>query len=120
MALTDPQSITIGSAIALGRTQDDGGTSIYRSADLTVLETVSAQQTKAGRIRSQIRVDQSKVSADPLTAVNIQQTGSVYIVFDFPKFGFSTAEKIQIFTGLNGQLTATSNKVLTQLLGLEH
>lgn len=120
MALSDPLSITIGSAISLGRTQDDAGTSLYRSADLTVLETATANQTKAGRIRSQVRVDQSKVAADPISALNVQQTGTVWFLFDFPKFGFSTADKIAIYTGLAGQLTASSNAVLTKLLALEH
>lgn len=120
MALADPQTITIGSAISLGRTQDDGGTSLYRSADLTVLETATATQTKAGRVRSSLRVDRAIVAADPISALNVQQTGSVYVVFDFPKFGFSTADKIALFTGLSGQLTASSNLVLTKLLSLEH
>lgn len=120
MALADPQSITLGSAISLGRTQDDGGTSLYRSADLTVLETATAVQTKGGRIRSTLRLDKTVVAADPISAANVQQTGTVYVVFDFPKFGFSQADKIQMMTGLNGQLTASSNLVLTKLLGLEH
>lgn len=120
MALADPQSITLGSAISLGRSQDDGPTSVYRSADLTVLETATSQLTKGGRIRSSLRVDRSIVAADPISAANVQQTGTIYVVFDFPKFGFSQADKIQLFTGLNAQLTASSNLVLTKLLSLEH
>jgi len=120
VALADPQSITIGSAISLGRTQDDAGTSLYRSADLLTLETVSAQITKAKRLRSTLRVDLTKVAADPISAVNTSLTGTVSVVFDFPNFGFSDTDKTNMWSGINTQLTASTNLVLLKILHLEH
>jgi len=65
-------------------------------------------------------VDQDIVAADPISAINKSLTGSCYVVFDYPLFGFSTATKINHFTGLSAQLTATTNLVLTKILQLEH
>lgn len=120
MALADPQSVTIGSAISLGRTQDDAGTSIYRSADLLTMETVSAVLTKAKRLRSTVRLDSTVVAADPISAVNTSLTGTISVVFDFPNFGFSDTVKTNMWAGINTQLTAATNLVLLKILHLEH
>jgi len=122
MSLADPQSITIGSAISLPRVSDDGFKSLYYSADRLVRETMSSQLTtgSSGRTKTLARVDKDVVAADPITALNKSLTGSCYFVFDFPLFGYTTADKIAMFTGLSGQLTASTNAVLTKLLQLEH
>ncbi len=122
MSLADPQSITIGSAISLARVSDDGFKSQYYSADRSTRETVSSLVTKGanGRTKTLFRVDQDIVAADPISAINKSLTGSCYVVFDYPLFGFSTATKINHFTGLSAQLTATTNLVLTKILQLEH
>ncbi len=122
MSLADPQSITIGSAISLARVSDDGFKSQYFSTDRLVRETVSSQYTTGqnGRTKTLVRVDKDVVAADPISTLNRSLTGSVYVVLDFPLLGFSTADKIAMFTGLSGQLTATSNTVLTKVLQLEH
>lgn len=122
MSLADPQSITIGSAISLNRVSDDGFKSQYFSADRLVRETVSSQYTTgaSGRTKTLFRVDKDVVAADPVTALNKSLTGSVYVVLDFPLLGYTTADKINMFTGLSGQLTASTNLVLTKILQLEH
>lgn len=122
MSLADPLSITIGSAISLARVSDDGFESQYYSADRLVRETVSSQLTQGsnGRTKTLVRVDKDVVAADPISSLNKTLTGSAYVVLDFPLFGFSTADKIAIFTGLSGQLTASTNSVLTRVLQLEH
>ncbi len=122
MSLADPQSITIGSAISLPRVSDDGFKSQYFSADRLVRETMSSLLTSGsnGRTKTLARVDKDVVAADPITALNKSLTGSVYFVFDFPLWGYTTADKINMFTGLSGQLTASTNAVLTKLLQLEH
>jgi hypothetical protein len=122
MSLTDPQSITIGSAISLARVSDDGFKSQYFSADRLVRETVSSQYVTGtnGRTKTLFRVDKDVVAADPITALNKSLTGSVYVVFDFPLFGYSTADKIAMFSGVNTQLSASTNAVLTKILQLEH
>ena len=122
MSLADPQSITIGSAISLPRVSDDGFKSQYFSADRLVRETVSSQYSTgaAGRTKTLVRVDKDVIAADPVTALNKSLTGSVYVVFDFPLLGYTTTDKINMFTGLSGQLTASTNLVLTKVLQLEH
>lgn len=120
MALTDPLSITIGAAISLPRVSDDGLLSQYWSADRLVRETVSSQLLSSQRSRTMVRVDKDIVAADPLTAINKSQSGSAYLVLDFPLWGFSTADKIAICTGLFTQLTATSNAMLTKVIQFEH
>jgi len=122
MSLADPQSITIGSAISLARVSDDGFKSQYFSTDRLVRETVSSQYTTGsnGRTKTLVRVDKDVVAADPITALNKSLTGSVYVVFDFPLLGYTTADKIAMFSGLNTQLSASTNLVLTKVLQLEH
>jgi len=122
MSLADPQSITIGSAISLARVSDDGFKSQYFSADRLVRETVSSQYTtgSAGRTKTLVRVDKDVVAVDPISALNKSLTGSVYVVLDFPLIGYSTADKIAMFTGLSTQLTASTNAVLTKVIQLEH
>jgi len=122
MSLADPQSITIGSAISCARVSDDGFKSQYFSSDRLVRETVSSQYTtgSSGRTKTLFRVDKDVVAVDPISALNKSLTGSVYVVFDYPLLGYTTADKIAMFTGLSSQLTATSNTVLTKILQLEH
>jgi len=122
MSLADPQSITIGSAISLARVSDDGFKSQYFSADRLVRETVSSQLTagSSGRTKTLIRVDKDVVATDPISALNKSLTGSVYVVLDFPLLGFTTTDKINMFTGLSTQLTAATNTVLTKVIQLEH
>jgi len=122
MSLADPQSITIGSAISLARVSDDGFKSQYFSADRLVRETVSSQYSTGsnGRTKTLVRVDKDVVATDPISALNRSLTGSVYVVLDFPLIGYSTADKIAMFTGLSSQLTASTNAVLTKVIQLEH
>lgn len=66
MALTDPLSVTIGSAISLPRVSDDGLASKYWSSDRMVREAVSSQLSNS-RGKTMVRVDKDIVAADPLT-----------------------------------------------------
>nr|QDH89558.1 MAG: hypothetical protein H2Rhizo31977e5871_000002 [Leviviridae sp.] len=118
MALPDPLSLTLGGAQSLAKIVDDGLKSQYLTADNLLSEVVSHQVNS--KRRTMIRLDQTKVAADPLTAVNKSLVGSVYTVFDFPLWGFSTADKIALFTALNGQLTASTNALLTRIVNGEH
>lgn len=123
MSLADPQSITIGgTTYSVARVSDDGYKSQYFYADRSVRETVSSQLTKGanGRTKTLFRVDKDVVAADPISALNKSLTGSVYVVLDFPLYGFSTADKIAMYTGMSTQLTASTNAVLTKIVQLEH
>lgn len=118
MALSDPQSITIGSAISLPRVITADRSSVYQSGDGVTTLSVS-QSLSSTRLRTLCRVDRLVVAADPITAVNKSVKGSMYLVSDFPlaNFGFSEADKIAIFTGLTGNLTASTNANLKAILG---
>lgn len=87
--LADPQSVTINAVpFSLPRVLIGNGEATYRSADDTVQMRVSHQDSK-GRKRHMVRLDQSVIAADPLTAENASQKAGVYIVIDEPSFGFT-------------------------------
>lgn len=117
MALSDPQSVTIGSALTLPRTVTDPTRSKYQTNDGTVILTAS-QSASTTRLRTLFRLDKNVVAADPITAVNKSVLGSFYLVADFPlmNFGFSEADKIAMFSGLTGNLTASTNANLKAIL----
>jgi len=120
MALNDPLSLTIAAATSpLPRIIDDGLKSVYISADGKITETVSHQVTSQKR-RTLVRIDLSKVAADPFTAVNKVIPASVQFVFEFPTWGYTEQEKIDAYVGLNAQLTAATNAILKRVLAGEH
>ncbi len=120
MALSDPQSITINSvAISLPRVSSAVNSGSYQSNDGLVQETVSHQYGK--RNRRMVRVDHSKVAADPLiSAQNIKYSMSTYIVFDVPVTGYTVAEAKQVVDGFIAQLNASSGALITKVLGGEN
>lgn len=92
MSFADPQSVTInGVAKSLPRILTGNAESTYRNADETVQLRISQQDSK-GRKRRMVRLDQTVIAADPLTAENSSQKAGVYLVIDEPSFGFSDAE----------------------------
>lgn len=106
MAFSDPQSITINAiAKSLVRIKSDGFKSIYRTADEEFTFTISHQETKS-RTRRMCRIDQRKVAADPLTAVNEYKTVGVYLVVDEPEFGFTDTEIDYIVQGFKTWLSS--------------
>jgi hypothetical protein len=121
MALTDPQSVTIGSAISLPQVSVSPTSTVYQSADGTVKLTVN-QSIGKDTINTMVRVDKTVIAADPITALNKSLTGSVWYVFKFPikNFGFTEADKVNIHTGLAGLLSASTNAVLKQVLAGQH
>lgn len=73
------------------------------------------------RNRRTIRIDHSKIAADPLQpSVNGRYSMSTYIVCDTPLVGYSNAEIKQIVDGLTAYLTASTGARVTQLLGGEN
>lgn len=120
MALPDPQPLTLNGAQSLAKIIDDGLKSVYTSPDGKITLTVSHQITAGKRRKTLVRIDETVVAADPLTAVNTTMTGSTYVVFDFPVWGFSQAQKVAQLTGLTGSLTASSNALATRILNGEH
>lgn len=117
---SDPQSVTIGSALSLPRTGISGNSGSFTKDDGTAALGIAHSKSKANRLRSTARVDFSKIVADPLvTGTNLRLSASAYIVIDRPANGFTIAEVVQIITGLTTWLTASTNANATKLAGSE-
>lgn len=88
----DPQSVTINAVpVSLPRVSIGTQEATYRNADETVQLRISHQASK-GRKRRMVRLDQTVIAADPLTAENSSQRAGIYLVIDEPAFGFTDAE----------------------------
>jgi predicted Zn-dependent peptidase len=108
MSLATPQSITIDAvATDLNRIDGEGQWSLYASDDGTLSLKVSHQKSKS-RTRRMVRLDQTVIAADPLTAENSYEKVGVYIVIDEPAYGFSDAEIEDIVDGLKAWLTSAN------------
>lgn len=113
---TDPQSVTINAVpFSLPRVLTEGAAAIYRSADETVQMRISHQDTK-GRKRRMVRLDQTVIAADPLTAENASQKAGIYLVVDEPSFGFSDTQLDYLVDALVAWLTSAN---IAKLLGGE-
>jgi hypothetical protein len=119
MSLADPQTITISAATTpLPRTSVDHDESEYTSGDGLIKMLVSHSYGK--RQRRLVRIDHAKLTSDPFKpAENVRVGMSVYTVFDLPPAGYTAAEALAVWVGFNAQLTATSNAVVTKILGGE-
>jgi len=112
--LTDPQSVTINAvATSLPRTNQGPTQNTYTSADgkTTML---TKQNISAKRFRREVRLSQSKIAADPISAVNAEAGFSVYLVVDEPRNGvFTDVEIGYVIDALKAWLISTNyNKVL--------
>lgn len=113
--LTSPQSLTVNTvAKTLNKVSDGENWSLYRTDDGEFDFKVSHQETPK-RSRRMARLDQTKIAADPLTAVNAYQKAGVYIVFDEPQFGYTDAEIEDLVEALTGWLTSAN--ILAVLAG---
>lgn len=120
MAFADPQTITINAvATSLPRTSSGTNSGAFTSNDGTIRKSVSHAYGK--RVRRTMRVDLSKVAADPLiTNQNVKLSTSVYIVVDHPVSGFTVTELKQLIDGFIASLSASSGAQITSLLGGEN
>lgn len=121
MALTDPQSITINAVTSpLPRTFAEGAESAYTSSDGLIKLSVNHNLVKQGRLRHLLRIDHSKLAADPFKpAENVRVNTAIYVVFDVPPAGYTTAEVMQVYQGFKTLFTASSDAVVTKVLGGE-
>jgi len=119
MAFSDPQSVTIsGTAISLPRTSVGKNESAYSSSDGLV--TLSASHAYGRRTRRVLRLDHAKLTADPfIPAQNTKVSMSNYIVFDVPVAGYTNTEALAVYAGFKAAFTATSDALITKLLGGE-
>lgn len=121
MAFADPQSVTISAATSsLPRTSQLADESEYTSGDGLIKLSAAHTLTKGGRARRQLRIDHSKLTADPFKpAENVRVSMSCYIVFDVPPAGYTPAEALAVYTGFKNQFSASSDTLITKLLGGE-
>lgn len=118
MALSDPQSVTIsGTTLSLARLSTNAGRTEYATADGTTKLVIL--QSTGKRKRSAIRLETTKVAADPLTAVNSYASDAIYVMFDRPLVGFSAAEMVAQLTGLITAISASSYGLATRVIGGE-
>lgn len=119
MAFADPQSITINAiANSLPRVSSGVNQGSFSKDDGTVKLAVS--HTYGNRTRRVVRIDHSKIAADPLTSANSKFSMSTYLVVDIPTVGYTVAEAKQVIDGLTAYLTASTGARVTQLLGGEN
>jgi hypothetical protein len=112
--LADPQSVTVNAvAISLPRTSQGATVNTYTSADGKTVMTTKQNITSA-RFRREVRLSQTKIAADPISAVNKESGFSVYLVVDEPRSGvFSDAEIGYVIDALKTWLSSANyNKVL--------
>lgn len=119
MSFSDPQTITIsGTPISLPRVNVGNNGSEYLSSDGLV--KLAASSAYGRRIRRVLRVDHQKVAPTfENPSINALQSMSCYIVFDTPRTGYTNAEALAVYTGFKTQFTATSDALITKLLGGE-
>lgn len=120
MAFADPQSVTInGSAKTLPRISSGANSGSFATADQ--LDKLSVSHAYGKRVRHLIRLDDSKIATDPLTAgQSIPVSMSAYLVVDVPTVGYSQAEQKYVVDALTAYLTASTGAKVTQLLGGEN
>jgi len=119
MSFTDPLSITItGVTTPLPRISVGEDESEYASGDGLIRLTASHNYGK--RTRRLLRVDTSKLTADPFKpSENVKVSMSNYIVFDTPPAGFNAAESLAVYAGFKTLFSATSDAMIVKLLGGE-
>lgn len=116
---TDPQSVTISTvAQSLPRTSTDGQSSVYTKDDETIRLTVSHNATNRGRVRREVRMDISKIAADPFVANQSRKVNSTFsLILNEPSDGvFTNSELLNDFKGLRDWATDAN---LTKLIAGE-
>jgi len=119
MSFADPQTITISAVTSpLPRTSQEGDETAYTSADGLI--QMLASHTYGKRNRHLLRIDHSKLTADPFRPTeNVKVSMSNYIVFDIPLAGYTNAEALAVYAGFKTQFTASSHLLITKLLAGE-
>lgn len=121
MALSDPQSITIGgTTTSLPRTFAEGDESAYVSSDGLIKLSVAHTLAKQGRVRRLLRIDHSKMTSDPFRpSENVKVGMATYLVFDMPPAGYTNTEALAVYTGFKTLYTASTDAIITKVLGGE-
>lgn len=121
MAFADPQTITVsGTTTPLPKVFSSGSESAYTSSDGLISLSANHSVVKQGRHRRLLRVDYAKMTSDPFKPTeNVKVNMACYVVFDIPPAGFTITEQTAVYTGFKNQFSATSDLLITKLLGGE-
>lgn len=119
MAFSDPQSITIAAATtSLPLVSRGEHKAVYSSSDGLI--DLTASHAYGRRTRRVLRLDHSKVSADPfIPDQNVERSCSIYTVFDLPPVGYTNAQILEVYEGFETLLTASSSALVAKLVGGE-
>ena len=124
MAFNDPQSVTIdGTAYSLARSYTGSAQGRFTTADgARQLEIVPPSQgvTSTARRHSIARLRSTKISPDPLTAVNTRVGDLISLNINRPSAGFTDAEIEKEVVGFFAWLTAGTNANLKKLIAGEN
>lgn len=108
----DPQVLSVNSVDTnfnrVGSSQPDRK-GVFRTAD-DVREFVVTQNQSSNRFRREVRLNTTKIAADPISAINKQVSASCILVIDEPKFGFTNAELVVELTALLDWATEVANR----------
>lgn len=119
MSFADPQTVTISAVTTpLPRVSVGEDVSEYASGDGLIQLTASHNYGK--RTRRMLRLDTSKVTSDPFRpSENVKVAMSLYTVFDLPPAGYTAAEALAVWIGYKTQVAASSDLLISKLLGGE-
>lgn len=113
----DPQSVTVNAvAKSLPRTGSGDHSGVFEDTADGLTLKISHQSGR--RHRSTVRLDQSKISADPLVPTsNRPYSLSAYLVLDTPLQGYTTTEIGYYLKALSDWLAVAGNQ--TKILNYE-
>lgn len=114
---SDPQTVTVNAvAQVLAAISREKNSSLYRE-DVAEYELQISHSEGAKRNRRVVRLNHTKVTADPFVpAQNVEVGASIYLVIDHPVAGFSNTELSNDALGLTAWLTQAN---LLKVLGGE-
>jgi len=120
MSFADPQTITIAPAAALPLPRVSVGEDISEYTSGDGLTSLTASHKYGKRTRRMLRLDTSKLAADPFKpSDNVKVSMSLYMVFDLPPAGYTATEALAVYTGFKTQYSASSDLLISKLLGGE-
>lgn len=117
MAFSDPQALTVSgtTATSLFETFREGFRTVYSNTEGTL--KLAIFHVFGRRNRHNVRDDFAKIAIDPISGFNSRVTGSVYLVIDVPKDGFTNDEIKGHVLGLSKWCSDASGANVDRLLG---
>lgn len=104
--LADPQTVTVNAVAQTLPTTVRGVNESKYTEDIGEYDLHISHQLGT-RKRRVIRLNHTKIAADPITAVNASVSASMYLVIDEPAWGFTDTELGDDIAGLLVYMDAT-------------